>query len=82
MKQTVITHEKFLRLFEENTNELEGSNPLQTPNSTVISWILQIHGKIESVKKLLQNYSPITPNRGIARVSRKSERSKFAKGHG
>jgi hypothetical protein len=54
-EQILITPEKFQQLFKENTNELEGTDLLQTPNSLLIRCILNTHGKSDLTEKLEQN---------------------------
>jgi hypothetical protein len=54
-EQILITPEKFQQLFEEETNQLEGSNLLQTPNSLLIRCILHTHGKSDLLVKLEQD---------------------------
>jgi hypothetical protein len=54
-KPIVITFEEFLQLFEQETNPLEGSNLLQTPDSMVIRCILRLHGKDGLIPKLKQD---------------------------
>jgi hypothetical protein len=54
-KPIAVTHEEFLRLFENETNELKGTNLLLTPNALLIRCILQMHGKSDLIVKLEQN---------------------------